>query len=52
MGGMRSCHTRQQQKISGGGDPENEETRADSLYSSRIPCVLQQAVLHKVGNRA
>ena len=43
MDGMRSCCTRQQQKIYiGAGDPGNEETRADSLYSSRIPCVLQR----------
>ena len=42
MDGMRSCCTRQQQNNIGAGDPGNEETRADSLYSSRIPCVLQR----------
>ena len=29
-------------KYIGAGDPRIEETRADSLYSSRIPCVLQR----------
>ena len=42
MGGMRSCCTRQHKKYSGGWDPGNEETRADSLYGSRVPCVLQR----------
>ena len=46
MGGMRSCCTRQQQKCSGAGDLINEETRADSLYSSRVP-----RVLHRFGTR-
>ena len=38
MGGMGSCCTSQQQKT----DSRNEETRADSLYSSRVPRALQQ----------
>ena len=56
MGGMRSYCTRQQEKHSGAGDPGNEETRADSLYSSRIPRVLRWfdtrwATGHSVGGQ-